>query len=160
MKIHLLIAMLFVGLVSCKTKSKEDTVTREMEIKDLKLNDVVHDSLTTKQIKAIERILRTFSEVNSNTLEETIDNFKRDQRPDREIAVWLTMADVYEHFTLHKGTAIDHNKKDEAYELILLRSMMTEEEVIDKFDFKYLSTDEVKAILDEYADPPQLLRVE
>jgi hypothetical protein len=88
-------------------KNKENVVTKEMAIEDLKLNDVLHDSLTATQIEAIERIHKTFSEINSSTLEETIDNFKRDQHPDREIAIWLTMVDVYEYFTLDKNPSID-----------------------------------------------------
>lgn len=131
-----------------------------MAIEDLKLHDIVHDSLTATQLDEIERIHKTFSEVNSSSLEETIDNFKRDQNPDREIAIWLKMADAYEHFVLSKGVGIDHNKKDEAYQLILLRSMMTAEEVVDKIDLQYLTDDEVREILHSYTDPPELLRVE
>lgn len=63
-------------------------------------------------------------------------------------------------FTLQADKAIEHDKKNEAYELILLRSMMTEEEVLDKSTPKFLTKDEVKEVLTYYVDPPQPLKVE
>jgi hypothetical protein len=38
--------------------------------------------------------------------------------------------------------------------------MMTEAEVIGKFEKEYLTEDDVKVILDNYTDPPQLMIVE
>ena len=160
MKIYTLTIILITGLVSCGKMNKEKSETTEMAIQDLELNDVVHDSLTTEQINDITRIQEVFSEVNSTSLEETINNFKRDQHPDNEIAIWLKMADAYQRFTLRTDKSIAHDKKSEAYELILLRSMMTEEEVLDKSTPEVLTKDEVKEILSYYTDTPQPLKVE
>lgn len=152
MKIHLSLIIIVLGLTCCTKKNNEQPVTTEMAIADLELNGIVHDSLTAKQIKEIERIQRVFSEVNSSSLEETINNFKRDQNPEREIAIWLGMADAYERFTVNKHIE-EHDKKEEAYQLILLRSIMTEEEAIDKADITYLTQDEVKEVLSYYIHP-------
>lgn len=77
------------------------------------------------QLEKIMRIQRIFAEVNPSTLEETIDDFKRDQNPDSEIATWLAMANAYEKITLN-NKGLDINKKGEAYKLILMRSMENE----------------------------------
>ena len=160
MKIYTLTIILITGLISCGKMNKEKPETTEMAIQDLELNEIVHDSLTTEQINDITRIQKVFSEVNLTSLDETINNFKRDQHPNNEIAIWLKMADAYQRFTLRTEKAIGHDKKNEAYELILLRSMMTEEEVLDKSAPKFLTKEEVKEILSYYVDPPQPLKVE
>lgn len=159
MRIRLLLFIIINGLICCREKNNEKPVDTEMAIKDLKFNGVVHDSLTTKQIKEIERIQSVFSEVNSSSLDETINNFKRDKNPDSEIAIWLKMADAYERFTLNKHVE-EHDKKEEAYQIVLLRSAMTEKDVMDKVDITYLTKDEVKEILSYYLDPPQPLKVQ
>src|SRR5215204_4459264 len=141
--------LLFIGLMSCKQKNGEQPVTTQMAVEDLELNGIVHDALSDKQLKKIERIHRVFSEVNSSSLEETINNFKREQNPDSEIVIWLKMADAYERFTVNKHIE-EHDKKEEAYQLVLLRSMMTEEKVIDSIDVTYLTQGEVKEVLSYY----------
>jgi hypothetical protein len=160
MRIYTLITIVTIGLTSCGRMSKEKPETTEMAIQDLELNDIVHDSLTTRQINDIKRIQQIFSEVNSSTLDETINNFKRDQHPDNEIAIWQKMADTYQRFTSRTNKAIGLDKKNEAYELILLRSMMTEGEVLQKYVPKVLTKDEVNEIFSYYSDPPQPVKVE
>jgi len=160
MRIYTLITIVTIGLTSCGRMSKGKPETTEMAIQDLELNDIVHDSLTTRQINDIKRIQQIFSEVNSSTLDETINNFKRDQHPDNEIAIWQKMADTYQRFTSRTNKAIGLDKKNEAYELILLRSMMTEGEVLQKYVPKVLTKDEVNEIFSYYSDPPQPVKVE
>jgi hypothetical protein len=160
MRIYTLTIVLITGLISCGRINKEKPETTEMAIQDLELNEIVHDSLTAEQINDITRIQEVFSEVNSTPLDETINNFKRDQHPDDEIAIWLKMSDAYQRFTLRADRTIGHDKKNEAYELILLRSMMTEEEVLNKSTPKFLTKDEVKEVLSYYEDLPQPLKVE
>ena len=160
MRTYILILAIATGLFSCGTKNKDKTETTELAIQDLELNEIVHDSLTSEQIKDIERIQKVFSEVNSSSLGETIDNFRRDQNPDHEITIWLKMADAYERFTLNKSPGLEYNKKNEAYQLILLRSMMTETEVLGKVQIKYLTVDEVKEVFSYYLDPAKPLKVE
>src|SRR5688572_14818581 len=141
MKKYFFAFILSIALIGCiKNEPKE------MAIGDLELNEIVHDSLTSRQIKDIERIQTVFAEVNSSSLEETIENFKRDQHPDNEISIWLKMADAYEKFTVDKKGSIGMDKKNEAYELLLLRSMMSEVEVIDKYKATSLTSEEVKEI--------------
>jgi len=158
MRIYLLPIIISIGLSSCMTNNKKESHTGEISLQELKLNEIIHDSLTNRQIKDIERIQQVFAEVNSSTLEETMDNFKRDQNPDDEIKVWLQMASVYEQFTSDK--VIDLNKKNEAYSLILLRSMMTEAEVMNKLTLKYLTENEAKEIFTYYTEQPKPLKIE
>ncbi len=157
MRIYILTIFVSAGLMCCMSKRNEESAT-EMAIQDLKLGEAIHDSLSDEQIKKIEKIHKVFSEVNTSSLEQTITNFKRDQNPDNEIAIWLKMAGAYERFI--EGRQVDLNKKKEAYDIILLRSMMTEKEVIDKVNIDFLTTDEVEEVFGYYDVPPQPVKIE
>lgn len=138
-----------------RSGNHQDTMSigPDVALKDLKAGDFVHDTLTKQQLENVKRIHSAFSEVMHSTLAETIDKFKRDQHPDREIAIWLKMATAYERFAVQKHIE-EYDKKKEAYELLLLRSMASEEHVLRKYRFHYLSVEEVNEVLSYYAEPP------
>lgn len=56
MKTFVLAIILAITLICCGRTDKENRKMTEMAIKDLELNEVVHDSLTPKQINDIKRI--------------------------------------------------------------------------------------------------------
>ncbi|MBL7560742.1 hypothetical protein JAO71_13115 [Olleya sp. YSTF-M6] len=94
------------------------------------------------------------------SLEETISNFKRDQNPDNEISIWLNMAKVFKVFTLEN---VEHQKlevKKEAFRLILMRSMMSEKEAINKADLKLLNENKAKEILKNYSLDKKPIKIE
>ena len=154
------LTIIVIGLVSCGGTGRDRPETTAMTIKDLQAHDIVHNSLTTDQLNEIKKIHEVFSEINSSSLDETIDNFKRDQQPDNEIAIWKKMANAYQRFALKPENSTAHDKKVEAYELILLRTMMTEKEVVEKVDLKFLTKGEVTEILSYYTAEPQPLKVD
>ena len=160
MRIHSFSLICSVALTGCiQSRNSDASASTEMAIRDLRPGDIVHDSLTNKQLKEIKRIHDAFSEVSSTSLVEFIDGFKRAQHPDSEVAIWLTMVDAYEHFTLDKHVE-EHDKKQEAYDVILLRSAMTEEEVMQRIHVTYLSKAELKEILSYFVGPPQPVTIE
>jgi hypothetical protein len=146
----LLLTILGLTLFSCKTNDKsEKSKVQIINVNDLTLSPVVHDTLSSDQIEKITKIQTAFLEVNPSTLEETITNFKRDRNPGNEIAIWLAMADAYEMFTA-KNKSIDIYKKKEAYGLILMRSMENEEGAKAKSNLKLLTEKEVSEIFSYY----------
>jgi hypothetical protein len=155
-------AVCIIGLTqfSCEPKTNSDNSKVEtVNVKDLNLSPVVHDTLNKQQIGKIKIIQEIFAEVNPSTLDETITNFKRDQNPDNEIAIWLTMATAYEKFIL-KNKNINFNKKEEAYKLILMRSMENETEAKLKSNLKLLSDKEVSEIFSYYNLEAKPIKVE
>ena len=110
------------------------------------------DTLTREQLNDIKNIHNTFAEVMSASLEETIISFKSDQQRNKKLALWLKMARAYERFSL-KVHFEDHDKKDEAFQLLLMRSTMTKEEVVSKRRIHYLSAREVEELFTYYSDP-------
>ena len=121
-----------------------------MNPNDIRVSEVVHDSLTTDQVQRIKKIQSTFAEVYPVSLEETITNFKRDQNPDSEIEIWLQMANAYEKYLNRKDGKLDLNKKKEVYKLILSRSMMSDEEAITNSKLSILTEKDAKEVLSYY----------
>ena len=151
--INILAALLLIatlGLTSCKTDNKSDSQeTQTINPADVALGPIVHDTLSANQIENIKKIQAIFSEVNSSSLEETITNFQRDQDPDAEIVIWLAMANAYDKF-VSKRPGLELNKKQEAYRLILMRSMNEEADAKANVDLKVLSDAEVSEIFSYY----------
>lgn len=150
---RLLIAGVFVlagWLVpSCKTKVQPETTGVErMPVDEITPGPLIHDTLRPDQLEKIMKIQRVFAEVNPSTLEETVDDFKKDQHPDNEIAIWLAMANAYEKFTANKS--LDRNKKEEAYNLLLMRSMENEADAKAESNLHYLTDKEVAEIFSYY----------
>jgi len=89
-------------------------------------------------MEKVRRIQKSLREVYPVFLEETVTNFKRDHNPDKEIAIWLNMASAYEKF-INRHPGADSLKKQEAFKLILLRSMMSDREAIQQAGLKALN---------------------
>jgi hypothetical protein len=51
--------------------------------------------LTTDQERRIAAIHRTFSEILPRSLEQSLQDFRKDMHPEREIVVWENMATTY-----------------------------------------------------------------
>ncbi|HTF20646.1 MAG TPA: hypothetical protein VK658_21385 [Chryseolinea sp.] len=152
--------IIFISLIGCvKSRKNEASPTAVSAIEDLKFDEIDHDSLTVKQLKDIKRIHYVFSEVSSSSMEEMINKFKRDKHPDEKIVTWSKMAAAYERFTLNKHVE-EYDKKVEAYQLILLRSTMAEEDVLGKVDIIHLTKEEVNEVFSYCATLPESTKIE
>lgn len=151
---RLLLVLLAIIISSCDFKKAEDNI-QTIDPENIRINEVVHDSLSEEQIYKIEKIQSTFAEVYPVSLEETMTNFKRDQNPDSEIEVWLEMAKAYEKY-LNSEAKLDLKTKKEAFKLILSRSMMPEEKAIENANLEILTKEKARKVLSYYslkADP-------
>jgi len=138
---------------SCNQVKNEHQTAQIINPDNIRLSDIIHDSLTSGQIEKITKIQSTFSEVYPVSLEQTITNFKRDRNPDNEIAIWLKMADVYEQYLKDKREVNPAIKK-EVFGLILSRSMMPDKEAIANANLHLLTEKEATEILSHYKAPP------
>lgn len=156
-KLATLAVCLVVG--SCTTNHTDERDTTKIDIHAIHVSPVVHDTLGSVQLKKIRFIYDTFSEVQPGTLESTITDFKRDQNPDSEIAIWLNMANAYEKFIQKRDNGLDLASKKEAYKLILLRSEMPVKEAVAELKPKLLSAGDVSDILGGYDQAPEPIKV-
>lgn len=148
MKIFFYACFIAISFAACNSSEQKSKVVA-MNTKDVNLSPVIHDSLTTGQREKVRRIQKTFEEVYPVSLEETVANFKRDQNPDKEIGIWLNMASAYEKF-INKYGRKDPLKRQEAFKLILLRSMMPDQEAIKEAELRVLNDEEIKDVLRTY----------
>jgi hypothetical protein len=152
--------LVILTMAACNTPDQNKDKEKLFKTSELQLGPVRHDTLSTTQLADIRKIQQVFAGVYPASLDETITNFKRDAHPDGEIAVWLTMATAYEKFIALKGLDTSFAIKKEAFELILLRSMMPEEEAKTKATLKVLSVKDVQTIFKLYDNAPKPLTVE
>lgn len=155
------LGMLVAGLTAsaCNSNHQNEQESIKVDVSTLHVSPVVHDTLSPVQLGKIEFIHNTFAEVQPGTLEETITDFKRDQNPDNEIAIWLSMANAYNKFVRKKGTNLDIASKKEVYKLILLRSEMSGKETVAEAKLKLLSSADVSDILSFYDQAPEPIKV-
>lgn len=160
MKNTILILTTVMTFYACNANKGDEQNIQTINSKDIQIGEVIHDSLTTEQIDKIKIIQSTFEEVYPVSLEETITNFKRDQNPDKEIEVWLQMAEAYNGYLGSKKNNLDLNTKMEVNILILSRSMMPDEEAIDNAKLTILTVKEAKEVLSYYTLKPSPIDIE
>lgn len=122
---------------------------KRVPISDLKPGPIRHNKLPSSFINRIKVIHNTFSDVLNISLEETIENFKRDLHPGREILIWEHVMGAYIDVTKNKNW--NRNKKKEALGLLLVNSSGPLS-LGDIKSVKYLSKKEVDEILCQWKE--------
>jgi hypothetical protein len=144
---------------ACDANRQNEQKSMTVDVNTLHMSPVAHDSLSSAQIEKIKFIHQTFAEVQPGTLEGTITDFKRDQNPDNEITIWLSMANAYQKFEQKKGLPLDIDYKKEVFKLILLRSSMSGKEAVAQAEPKLLSSADIADILSFYDQAPEPIKV-
>ena len=83
----------------------------------LKLSNIRHEPFDESIRDSLRRIKSALEEVYPQSLEEWEDGFRRDNHPAREIAIWLSVAELYREFT--DGQALSLAKKRDYFRTIL-----------------------------------------
>jgi hypothetical protein len=95
-----------------------------------------------RRIKAFKGIL---AEVDNAPLDEVIDDFKRDEHPEKEIAVWERIANTYRLFLLHNPMS-DLAAKHDIFSVLLMASLGEQ----DWSGIQCLTHDQIKHLLLNY----------
>lgn len=115
---------------------------------ELEPGPIRHESLTEEQLARIETLKKTFAEVSDQSLEQWVDNFKRDANPDSELVVWERMAKAYNRYCSNRE--LQFAAKEEVFKIVLLRSMAPKEEVLERLELKIIPRDDAMEIMDSY----------
>lgn len=91
------------------------------------------------------------------TRAEWLDGFQRDQDPDQELRIWKSMTHAYMAFTETKHLPLP--AKQDALQVVLLRSEMPESRVLKQIHLKVLTIEDAKQIMKQYKDPPMPITV-
>ena len=109
---------------------------------------VQRDSLTDSQMERVRALQKVFVEVDGQSVDQWVDNFKRDLNPDRELAIWEKMCSAYSAYCDDRDLNIDAKK--EVYKVVLLRSMTSEADVLQRLKLSVLSQGDAKEIMKGY----------
>ncbi len=131
---------------SCGAEKSKDIET--MDPQEIRQGPIVSDTLSSLQLTRIDYLYNTFKEVDPTSKEKWIDDFKRDRNPDKEIEIWEMMANAYNSYC--NGKAIDLNVKKEVFEIVLVRSTLSEMETLKKIQLKFLNEEQAKQIMKAY----------
>jgi hypothetical protein len=116
-----------------------------------------HERLTAEQVTRVKRLQETFKDVDPSPLEKWVEDFKRDEDPDREIRVFEGMAEAYRAFC--KGKRLTPQAKKDAFQVVLLRSGAPDSEVIPQLKLKVLTVKDAREILKHYKMAPAPVQV-
>lgn len=153
MKNTLTLIVVLILFVSCNL----DQAIREPTIVEKQItvaSQAKEDSLTTLQIEKIKSFHSILKEVCESSLEEMINDFKKDPNADVEIAIWTRIANAYEKCIKIWNYKPKLEMKKEIFQLMLNRSMTTDEEAIKSVKPVLLSEKEIQVVLNFYNAEP------
>lgn len=116
--------------------------------KTIQPGPIQRDALSDEQMARIRILQATFAEVDGQPVEKWVDNFKRDLDPDKELRVWERMAKAYRSYC--DGRKLSLEAKKDVYRVVLLRSMASEHDVLERAKLKELSRDDAIAVMKGY----------
>ena len=130
---------------SNKLRNYFNHMQKTMKIEDLEKGPVRHQRLPESFVKRIRAFKEILAEVETVSLEETLDNFRRDQHPEREIVIWERIASTYQVFVAYNQTKELATKKEVLSVLLRLSTG-----VIDFSNLKFLSKELVQILAANY----------
>lgn len=116
-------------------------------------SSVGRSSLSDRQKQRIEIISDIFTDVSPLDINEWCLDFSRDNNPESEIAIWENIAKAFLKVDGVKYLSEQHKK--EAYILLLLKSQMSVDAVLQKFKPQMFSKTDAKEILRAYEGKPK-----
>ncbi len=106
---------------------------------------IQHETLTEEQLARIRRFHETFSEVERRSFDDEVDLFKRDMYPDLELDIWERMARAYQ--TYCDGRQLSLEAKKEVYNILSIRSLMSEKDVLAQLKLNLLTQAEALEVM-------------
>jgi hypothetical protein len=111
----------------------------------------VHDSLPPELLRRIRLIQEAVYEALPVSFEETVENFKRDLRPDHEVEIWESIAGIY--LAVKRQAGIDSAEGcKELFSLILGGHSMQE---LDNVKAQHISSEIVDVLKKAFKEIPQ-----
>jgi len=113
--------------------------------KTIQPGPIQRDALSDEQMARIRALQAVFVEVDGQTVEQWVDSFKRDWDPDKELRIWEQMAKAYRGYC--DGKQLSAVAKKDVYRVVLLRSMASEQDVLERVELNELSHDDAIAVM-------------
>ena len=116
--------------------------------KSIQEGPIQHDTLSSEQMDRIKKIHDAFAEVDPEPIEKWVDDFKRDLDIEQEMSIWERMVKAYQPFIASHNLSIAARK--EAFQVILMRSMASEDDTLAHLSLKVLSREDAVDLMRRY----------
>lgn len=150
---------LLAGMLGCGELPAPKSPVQMVDLNTIQPGPTIHDTLPDALLTRIKNVQLIFAEVDGTSLEKWIDDFKRDLDPEGNVKIWEDMAVAYTSFCDKKELPLDTRK--EVFKVVLMRSMMSDEDVLSSLELKHISVDDAKTIIAAYpgeAKPIEVIR--
>ncbi len=142
---------------STKSAKSEKPSTEWIDPNKIQSGPTVHDSLSNDLVTRIKCVHRTFADVDGTPLDKWIAGFKRDLDPEGNVRIWEDMQTAYT--TYCDGRDLPVKARKEVYKIVLLRSMASAADVLDRIELSILTEDDATEIMNGYPSPPKPIEV-
>ena len=92
--------------------------------------------------------MASLDEVSDWSLEKWEDGFRRDANPDRELAIWTYIANVYRDYTSEYNFSVDQKK--ELFRVFFTCSMSPKEAVMKDLNLSSISLEEAEKAVEAF----------
>ncbi|MEH2448403.1 MAG: GIY-YIG nuclease family protein [Nostoc sp.] len=113
--------------------------------------------LSDEQKARVEIIAEIFANILRDTSDAWIMDFSRDHNPETEIYIWEHIATAF--LKIGQVKFLSEEQKEEAFGILLMRSMRSASKVLEEFKLKTFSRKAAKEILRGYKLDPKPLKV-
>lgn len=107
-----------------------------------------HASFDEEARTHLHQIKDALDEVHLMSLEEWEDGFRRDRNAEREIAIWLHIAEVYARLT--KDKSLTSGERQDVFRILLACANNPHERVLATAGVQVLSRPEAEAVMEEF----------
>ena len=104
---------------------------------------------TSAQVDRIRAIYDTFAEVDNHPFERRVVELQKELHPLRVLDQWERMSTAYRNYCEKHSPSAEAKK--EIYKLILLRSLMPEQEIFEQAQLRILTQEQAREVLKEMA---------
>ena len=132
------------GMVRANVEGRDGDVW--IDPSQLKQSEYRHPPFEGERREQIVAIQNSFPGVYEKTYEFWEDGFRRDMNPEREIAVWLHIADVYGRYSADNPQVY----RDELFSLVLACSNADAQRIDSVFTPNVLSDEDFRLITSSY----------
>ncbi len=146
----IVVLILFVSCNVDESKQEPTLIEEQLSI----VSEAKEDSLTILQIEKIKSFHSILNEVCESSLGEMINDFEKDPNADVEIASWTRIAGAYKKCIKSWNYKPKLEMKKEIFQLMLNRSITTDEEAIRSVKPALLSEKEIQVVLTFYITEP------
>jgi len=131
-----------------KAKPNDGERVEWIDPKTIQPGPIRRETLSDDQMARIRTLQSIFVEVDGQTVDQWVDDFKRDADPEKELQVWERMAKAYRAYC--NGKQLSATIKKDVYRVVLLRSMASEQEVLERVKLTELSRDAAIAVMKDF----------